>query len=109
MKEQCAIEKGKWDDFKNNQLLHQERELLHQCNGAIKGDNEQQLEENRQKAIKTVKAKLWRNDTFACLTRNVGKPKNALSKLRVKKPNSNETYTCYKRGEMKSKLVEHNR
>ena len=43
------------------------------------------------------------------MKRNVGKSKNALSKLRVKKPNSNETYTCYERGEIESKLVEHNR
>ena len=67
------------------------------------------MEENRQKAIKTVKDKLWRNDTFAHLTRNAGKPKNSLNKLRAKTSHNNTTYTCYERKEIENKLIKHNR
>ena len=55
---QYKKEKEKWEIFKQNQLLHKEQELLDQYAGNIYGEDEQQILENRKKAIKTVRVML---------------------------------------------------
>ena len=108
-KEQYEKEKEKWNIFKQHQLLYVEQELLDQYKGTINGDDEQQMLEKRTKAIKTVREKLWRNNTFTYLTRHVGKPKNALTKLRAQESNNGKLQTYYERKEIESKLIMHNR
>ena len=108
-KEQYEKEKEKWNIFKQHQLLYVEQELLDQYKGTINGDDEQQMLEKRTKAIKTVREKLWRNNTFTYLTRHIGKPKNALTKLRAQESNNSKLQTYYERKEIESKLIMHNR
>ena len=62
--------KDKLDDFKKNAENHQEEEMLDYYDGIIEEGDTKEIVESRRKAVKNVKAKLRRNQSFHCLTKS---------------------------------------
>ena len=108
-KTQLQNAKEKWEQFKSNEMACREEELLDRYDRIIKEGDTPEIEEKRQKAIKTVKEKMQRNDTFSYLTRTLGKPKNSLKKLRIHNESKSRMNTSYEREEIEKELIQFNR
>ena len=108
-KVQLKLAKEKWEKFVSNEKHFKEEELLDQYNRSLEEGETPEIKEKRQKAIKSVKDKLQRNNTFSYLTRTLGKPKNALKKLRIKNENDKSMNTCYERKTIEEELIKFNR
>jgi len=86
-----------------------EKELLDCYDRIIEEGDTPEIEEKRQKAIKTVKEKMQRNDTFSYLIRTLGNPKNSLKKLRIHNESKSRMNTSYEREEIEKELIQFNR
>ena len=107
-KEELNKAKKRWEEFKLKAQEYQDAELLDYHEKEIVGDT-RDIKEKRRKAIKSVKEKMKRNNTFSYLTRMVGKPKNSLTKLQMVDSKTNEMKTMYDRREIEKVLIHHNR
>ena len=85
-KQQLVVATEKWNEFKNKAEEYREAELLDYYDGEIEEGDTPEIKEKQQKALKTVKDKLRRNETFIYLTKKLGKPKISLQKLRIIDP-----------------------
>ena len=97
----------KWKEFKMNAERHREEYLLDYHQGIIEEGETQEIEEKRRKAIKNVKRKIQRNQSFHYLTTKLGKSKTALNKLIIKE--GKKSRTTHDRKEIETMLIRQNR